>query len=255
MSLLEALLLLAAGVGGGGLNAIVGGGTFVAFPALVFVGLEQRVANATTALALWPGGAASAFAYREHLDRTRGELAVLGAVSLLGGALGGWLLLATRESSFAKAVPWLLLVATLAFTFGPRATARLEPGAERPRGALAFAAVIQLAIAIYGGYFGGGMGILMLAAWSLLSFGGIHALNALRNLLSIAINGVALVQFVVAGAVAWKPGLVVMAGALAGGWVGARLATRVEPKKMRVFVVLVAWVMTAIFFARTYASR
>jgi uncharacterized membrane protein YfcA len=246
---LEALLLFTAAALGAGLNGIVGGGTFVAFPALVFARVPTVAANATSTLALWPGAIASAVAYREKLELSRRELAWLLAASLLGGGAGACLLLATGESAFGRIVPWLLLVASLAFTFGPTVRVRLGQR-TRARGALVWATAAQLAIATYGGYFGGGMGILMLACWSLLALGDVHAQNALRTVLSVAINGVALIAFTTKGVIAWPEGLVMVAGSAAGGFAGAKLATRLPARVLRRLVVALAWTVTALFFLR-----
>jgi uncharacterized membrane protein YfcA len=248
---LTLVLLFFAAALGGALNAVAGGGSFIAFPALLFAGVLPVAANATNTVALWPGAVASAFAYRREMPSDRRVLLVLAGASLAGGAAGALLLLHTSESAFVALIPWLLLVATTLFTFGKRLTARFSGGAASGR-ALVGIAVVQTCIAVYGGYFGGGMSILMLAALALAGMTDIHQMNALKTVLGAVINGIAVVLFVIAGAVAWKPGSVMIVGGIAGGYVGAALARRVDPKQVRKFVLVVAWALTVWFFYATY---
>jgi uncharacterized membrane protein YfcA len=242
------LLFFAAALGGA-LNSVAGGGSFIAFPALLFAHVPPVMANATNTVALWPAGLASAFAYRHDLPGPRSTLIVLSVASLFGGITGALLLLKTSESTFVHLLPWLLLVATVLFTFGKRLTSKIRAQGTSP-GALAGVAVIQTVIAVYGGYFGGGMGILMLATMSVIGMTNIHAMNALKTILSSVINGVAVLAFIVAGAVAWVPGSVMVVGGILGGYVGATLARRVAPERVRTFVGVVAWAMTIYFFVR-----
>ena len=209
-------------------------------------------ANATNSVALWPAGVASVFAYRHELQEPRRTMMTLGAASLAGGALGAVLLLRTSNTTFVHLLPWLLLLAAMVFTFGGVLSARLRAG-ERPHGlGLPTVAVVQLVIALYGGYFGGGMGIMMLAALSLMGMTDIHAMNGLKTLLGTFINGIAVVAFIVAGAVAWGPGIVMIVGGAAGGYAGATFARSLPAAAMRRVVLVVAWGMTAFFFWRTY---
>jgi uncharacterized membrane protein YfcA len=229
---------------------VAGGGSFISFPALLFAGIAPVVANATNSVALWPAGVASAVAYRKDLDTPRQVVVALGAASLVGGLAGALLLLRTPDATFVKQLPWLLLVATLLFTLGPAVSKRLGGARTDSRGALALATAAQLGIAIYGGYFGGGMGILMLAAMSLMGMTQIHTMNGLKAILGVLINGIAVATFVINGAVAWRPGSVMIAGGLLGGYAGAALARKIAPKWVRRFVGIVAWGMTAYFFVR-----
>ncbi|MGO8993973.1 MAG: sulfite exporter TauE/SafE family protein [Polyangiaceae bacterium] len=259
MSPLTLTLLFFAAALGGALNSVAGGGSFIAFPALLFAGVAPVVANATNTVALWPAGLASAFAYRRELTGSRSMLVVLSAASLVGGIAGAELLLKTSETTFVHLLPWLLLVATVLFTGGKRLTSWFRPGqAEKaenveqstsPR-ALAVVAVVQTVIAVYGGYFGGGMGILMLATLSLAGMTNIHAMNALKTILGAVINGVAVALFIAAGAVAWVPGSVMVVGGIVGGYAGATLARKIAPDRVRTFVGVVAWGMTIYFFIR-----
>lgn len=242
-----ALLVLAALLGGA-LNAVAGGGSFFTFPALLVAGVPAVPANATSAVALWPASVASAAAFREDLKHGRRELWALGAVSLLGGLVGALLLLLTPERAFEGLVPWLLLVATLVFAAGPWATARLR--ARDLRLPLVGMAVVQFVVATYGGYFGGGMGIMMLAAFAAMGMEDIHAMNGLKAILGVLINGVAIAAFIAAGIVAWPYALLMLAAGVVGGYAGARLSRRVPKNAVRGFVVVVGALLTAYFFAR-----
>lgn len=250
MSFWTYVLLFLAAVAGGAINSVAGGGSFVAFPALLFAGVAPVPANATNTIALWPGSVASVFAYRRELDEVKRELLPLGIAALVGGLAGSLMLLRTSESTFVLLIPWLLLFATLLFTFGGAVAKRLTRGARTP---LWLATVAQLGIAVYGGYFGGGAGIMMLAVLTLLGMTHIHRMNALKALLGALINGVAVVAFILAGAIVWGPGVVMIAGGITGGYAGAALARRVSPKYVRWIVMGIAWAMTAYFFVKTYA--
>jgi uncharacterized membrane protein YfcA len=253
LSLWIGVLLFVAAAIGGGLNSVAGGGSFVAFPALLFAGVPPIPANATNTIALWPGSVASAVAYRRELaDVGKREVVPLSVAATLGGLGGSILLLRTRESTFVLLIPWLLLFATVLFTFGTPVAKRLTGGRRAP---LALVVAAQLGISVYGGYFGGGMGIMMLAVFTLLGMTHIHRMNALKNVLGTLINGMAVAAFVLAGAVRWGPGIVMIAGGITGGYAGAALARTVDPKRVRILVVVVAWGMTLYFFARTYIIR
>jgi uncharacterized membrane protein YfcA len=242
------LLFVAAAIGGA-INSVAGGGSFVAFPALLFAGVPAIPANATNTIALWPGSLASAIAYRRELTEVRRQLLPLGAAALAGGLAGSILLLKTSDRTFVLMIPWLLLFATLLFSFGNPIARRITRGASASMNA---AVVAQLAISVYGGYFGGGMGIMMLAVLSLLGMTDIHRMNALKTSLATLVNGIAVVAFVWTGTVAWEPGTVMVVGGIAGGYAGAAIARQVSPKVVRTLVLVVAWVMTLYFFVKTY---
>ncbi|HEX3346118.1 MAG TPA: sulfite exporter TauE/SafE family protein [Polyangiaceae bacterium] len=252
LSLATGVMLFFAAVAGGAINSVAGGGSFVAFPALLFAGVAPVPANATNTIALWPGSLASVLAYRRELGDVKRELLPLAVAALLGGLAGSLLLLRTSESTFVLLIPWLLLFATILFTFGGAVARKLTKGARAPLGV---AVVAQLAISVYGGYFGGGMGIMMLAVLTLLGMTHIHRMNALKNVLGALINGVAVVAFVIAGAVRWGPGVVMIAGGITGGYAGAAIARRISPKYVRWVVMAIAWGMTAYFFVRTYRAH
>ena len=249
------LFLLVAAFAGGALNGVAGGGSFIALPALIFAGVPAVSANATNTLALWPASLSSAWAYRRELAAARSWAVSLSAVSLIGGLLGGLLLLRTTDTSFLQLLPWLLLVAAVTFTFSDRIqnVARSDADATAqpiPDKAPVQILVLQLVIAVYGGYFGGGMGIVMLAALGIAGMRNIHEMNGVKALLGVIINGVALAVFIALGAIAWAPGLVMIAGGVAGGYVGAATARRTEQKYVRALVSVVAWGMTIYFFLR-----
>lgn len=249
------VFLLVAAFAGGALNAVAGGGSFIALPALIFAGVPPVSANATTTLALWPASVSTVWAYRRELSAARSWAISLSAVSFIGGLLGGLLLLRTTDTSFLRLLPWLLLIAAVTFTFGDRIqkVARRDAdgldrhSADQPQ---LFILALQLVIAIYGGYFGGGMGIMMLAVLGIAGMRNIHEMNAVKALLGLIINGVALAEFIALGAIAWTPGLVMIAGGVAGGYVGAATARRTEQKYVRALVTVVAWGMTIYFFLR-----
>lgn len=250
------LYLFVVALFGGALNAVAGGGSFIGVPALLSVGIAPVAANATTTLAMWPGSLSSAIAYREEIVRARHWLVTLGVASVAGGLVGGWLLIRTTDQRFLELLPWLMLAAAVTFTLGGRVADWLlkRSGSaskkdEAPK-VPAWILLFQFVIAIYGGYFGGGMGIMMLAAFSVAGMVDIHEMNGIKTLAAVAINGVALVEFIVHGAIAWAPGLVMVGGAIIGGYYGAFLARRVPPRVVRTIVIVIAWTMTAYFFVR-----
>lgn len=194
---------------GGTLNAIAGGGSFLTFAAMVFVGIPSIVANAASAVALFPGALASACTYRRDLPQIEGiPTGNLIALSFAGSAIGAGLLLFTPQRQFDAIVPWLLLAATLLFAFGPTVTPYLRRVVRLGPATLM---AVQFVIAIYGGYFGGAMGILMLASFSLFGMTNFHRMNALKTLLAGLLNGLAVAIFVIAGKIAWGPGMLMMA--------------------------------------------
>ena len=242
----------------GALNSVAGGGSFLTLPALLYAGITPVVANATSTLAMWPGSVSSTIAYRRELKATTRWLARLGIVSLVGGWIGAVLLVRTPDTSFIRLLPWLMLVAAATFTFGRRKSAAEARSADSEANQavslwqrdVILVAVLQFFIAVYGGYFGGGMGIMMLATFSLAGMTDLHEMNGLKSFLGTAINGLALVEFVVRGAVAWQPGLIMTVGAILGGYLGAATARKVDTKWIRFLVIVIGWAMTAYFFVR-----
>jgi uncharacterized protein len=256
MTAVQALLLTAAAATGGALNSVAGGGTFIAFPALLFAGVAPVPANATATLALWPGAAASAFAYRHDITAPARVRWLLGITSLVGGCIGALLLLRTSNEEFEKIIPPLLLFSSLVFTLSKWINMQIrrwsQPSNEKNM-MLLLGAGIQFVIAVYGGYFGAGIGILMIAAWSALGMSNIHGVNGLRSLLGTAINGIALLLFVVNHSVEWAPGLLMAVTAVLTGYFGAAYARKLPPIFIRRFVLIIAWSMTVYFFWKFYA--
>lgn len=231
------------------MNSVAGGGSFLSFPALVFAGVPPISANATNNAAMWVGTIGSARGYREEVAAHRGLLLPMIGVSVAGSLIGACLLLATPQELFERLIPWLLLFATLVFAVSPRITRR---SAAPPRHA-PWQIVVQFAVAVYGGYFGAGMGILMLA---LLAFSGLptfNAQNAIKNVLAVSINGAALLPFVIARIVDWRFAIPMALIALLGGYLGARFFRRAPEALARTVVVAIGAVMTIVFFFRTFA--
>jgi hypothetical protein len=254
------LLFLAAAVGGA-LNAVAGGGSFLTLPALIFAGVSPVVANATSTLALWPASLSSTFAYRRELRSSRQWLVVLGVASVVGGLAGALLLVRTSDDAFLRLLPWLMLVAAATFSFGNKLRPRRKAGdvtshpfehgaAWRP--ALVGVVIVQFLIATYGGYFGGGMGIMMLATMALAGMTNIHEMNGLKAFLGVSINGLALVTFILSGAISWTHGVAMAVGATLGGYLTASFARRIDPRYVRWFVIVVGWGMTGWFFWKSY---
>ncbi len=257
MTVAQGILLFLAATLAGIMNSVAGGGSFISFPALLFTGVLPIPANATSTVALWPGIVASASAYRRKLPGSTRLWIPMLASSLLGGAAGALLLLHTRQSTFMRLVPYLFLGATLLFALGKRISARFDSPNRMagPSGlALAGAALVQLLVAIYGGYFGGGIGILMLAILTMLPMKDIHSMNAVKTVLAAAINGVAIVTFVLAKAVVWPQAALMVFGAMAGGYAGARYAQRLDPRWVRAFVIVVGLSMSGYFMLKYWPS-
>ncbi len=258
MDLFDIIVYFAVAAIGGAINSVAGGGTFLTFPILILNGLSPLSANVMSTVALWPGSVASAYAYRKELNVGRKQLKEFITVSVIGSSIGTALLLLLPEIMFAHTVPWLLLFATLIFMFGGSAAQPMpDAGNQLPKKAPASdirhltsgaAMPLQFAIAIYGGYFGAGIGILMLAMLQLLGFSNIHRMNALKVILGSAINAVAVLIFVLAGKVVWPIAVIMILGGVTGGMLGTRLALKTNPRHVRRLVTIVGAVMTGYFF-------
>ena len=254
MNVHDAIFLFFAGALGGGINAVAGGGSFVSFPALLFTGVPPVPANATNTLALWVGTTASGGAYPQKLNVPRRVLIPLVLTSVIGGLAGAFLLIKTPAQTFLHILPWLLLGATLLFAFGKHLTGRISAGIshEASNSAVMGASIFELVVAVYGGYFGGGVGIMNLAMLSALGMTDIHAMNKLKVLLGGVINGVATIAFVASRAIIWPQGLVMTAGAILGGYSSAHYAQKLPQSWVKAFVILVGAAMTIYFFIRGY---
>jgi hypothetical protein len=232
------LVLALSGFAAGVINAIAGGGSLISFPALLLTGMPAVTANATNCLAVWPGSITAALAYREQLRDKRRSAWVLCWPSLLGGLIGSFVLLHTSEQSFRAVVPWLILFACALLATQDRLAKLIAARIPAQRDSVSSALwLTQLAIAIYGGYFGAGMGILMLAAMAIALPDSLQHANALKVLLSLVINGAAVVYFIAVGAAALPEAGLMATTALAGGYAGARLAQRMPPRVMRGLVI------------------
>jgi uncharacterized membrane protein YfcA len=264
----EISVLIGASVAGGAMNALAGGGTIVTFPTLVLLGEPAIIANATSTVALLPGAAASMFGYWDAVATHRQWLKTLLLPSLVGGALGSVLLLRTPEKIFAGLAPLLVLFATVLFMLqgalahrsARRRTAAMvaaedrlaDPALHLSWRRWAVVAGFMFTVAVYGGYFGAGIGILTLAALGFLGLSDIFAMNGIKNFLGFCINGVAAAYFVLRGAVVWPVALLMMAGAVAGGYGGALFALRIGKEKSRAAVVVIGLLVTAILFWQRY---
>jgi uncharacterized membrane protein YfcA len=240
-------LLFIVAAAAGAINSVAGGGSFLTLPTLLYAGVPPVVANATSTMAMLPGSIASAVAYRRELVRVH-WLVPLGIVSLVGGLLGGVLLVRTSDTSFMRLLPWLMLLAAVTFTFGNHVRRTLS--LEHLQGNVWLVCALQFVIAIYGGYFGGGMGIMMLASFALAGMLDIHEMNALKTLLGVLVNILALAEFIIKGVVAWGPGLIMVAGSVLGGYFGAVIARKIDPTWVRRLVVVIGWTMTIYFFIK-----
>jgi uncharacterized membrane protein YfcA len=254
LSLEHIIFLFFAGALGGAINAVAGGGSFVAFPALLFTGVPPVPANATNTLALWVGTTASGGAYRKQLGIPKRVMIPLIVTSVIGGVAGAFLLIKTPAHTFLKVLPWLLLGATLLFAFGKHLTGRISAGISRESSnrAIAGASVFELCVAVYGGYFGGGLGIVNLAMLSALGMTDIHAMNKLKVILGAVINGVAAMAFVATGFILWPQAGVMTAGAVLGGYSAAHYAQKLPQAWIRRFVIAIGVLMTIYFFVRAY---
>lgn len=244
------ILLLTAAFLAGALNAVAGGGSFLTLPALVFTGMPPVTANATGTVALLPGYVSGAFGFREDVEAPPGlSLRTLTALSLIGGAIGATLLLLTDNRTFGKIVPWLLLVATILFAVSPMLLSKVKQN-QGGHASARKSAVGLLAVTIYGGYFNGGLGILLLALFGLLGQTNLNAMNGIKNVVSALLTAIAVAIYAWGGVVAWPQALVMMTAATAGGYFGARIARRIPAPVLRAGIVSTGLIMTTLFFLR-----
>jgi uncharacterized membrane protein YfcA len=255
VTLSHATLLFFAAMLGGLLNSVAGGGGFIAFPALLFTGVNPINANATNTVALWPGTLASVGAYwREFQDRNNWKLLrPLFIVTFVGSVIGALLLLKTPERTFVRLIPWLLGGATLLFIFGGKMTAfvreRITHHVEQhaTKVTLIGGTLIQLALAVYIGYFGAGAGIIMLALFAVMGMENIHTMNAFKSLLATCANGIAVITFIIFQKVLWMQAVIMLVGAMIGGYFGAWYAQKLDPRQVRYVVIAIGCTMTAYF--------
>jgi len=257
--MLHMVILVLAGCIAGIMNAIAGGGTLVTFPTLIYVGLPSIPANATSTVALLPATFGGALGYRNKIGKIVPWLKLFVPVSLLGGLIGGILLVQTPTKMFDSMVPFLILFATVLFMaqttfvrfFGSRIAATRQT--QRTKKWVYGAVFFQFCVAVYGGYFGAGIGILMLASLGVLGFEDIHEMNTLKVILGFLINIVAAVYFIVSGLIIWSAVLAVACGATIGGYSGAHFAQKVPQKKVRAAITAIGFVITAVMFYRQFS--
>lgn len=257
MTIAHAIFLFAAAMAGGALNSVAGGGSFIAFPALMFTGVPAVNANATNTVALWPGTAASTAAYFNVLKPHKKLLVPLMITGITGGLVGAYVLIKTPEHTFLKLVPWLMLFATMMLLLSPRITKWVRghhhhTETKRSRKLVVGTALVQLAIGVYIGYFGGGAGIVMMALFAILGVESIHAINGLKTTMATVVNGVALVIFILSRTVWWAQASLMIVGGAIGGYGGAWLAQRIEPRAVRIFAIATGFSMTTYFFYKAY---
>lgn len=245
MSIEYIILLFITGFLSGAVNAIAGGGTFLTFGAMTFVGIPPIAANATSAIVQFPGYVTSVLAYMKEIRGNWRTVIILSIVSVVGGLIGALLLLSLDNPSFRKMVPWLLLIATLLFAAGPYMVPK-----NRGEGSLSNGAAVtgQFFTSIYGGFFGAGMGIMMLAVMGLTSGATYHQLNAIKNVLAVVIAAIAVVIFVGGGVINWPAALIMIPGAAIGGYAGVYTARRVPQWIIRLLVVAVGLTLAAYYF-------
>lgn len=256
--MLELSLVIVAGFLGGMLNAVAGGGSFLTLPALIFVGVPPVMANATGTAALLPGYIASAWRFRKDIEFPANlSFKTLSLISILGGSLGATVLLFTSEQVFSSLIPWLILIATILFIIGPRLLPNKESSKEvvdadksdlTKTRVTAF--LVMLSVCAYGGYFNGGLGIILLAALSLLGQTNLLGMNGVKNYVSALLTAIAVLVYIVGGVIEYKYLIIMGVAAIVGGYAGAALAYRIPQNLMRGFIIVIGLIMATVFFLR-----
>jgi len=252
----ELLFLFGAGFFGGILNSIAGGGSFLTFPALIFVGVSPISANATNTFASCAGYMSGAYALRKNLSAHKKKLPQIVFISLIGGAFGAWLLLHTPKSLFQEAIPWLLLFATVMFIFGNKLNSALRRLASHHQH-ISFIGVLLLSfmllgVSIYGGFFNAGLGIIILSYLALAGYTNINTMNAIKLLISSIVSLIAIILFIYDDLIVWNEGVIVMLGSLAGGYFAAKISPQLSQKYIRAFVIIASSCITLNFFMDIY---
>lgn len=239
-------ILILIGAVASGINAVAGGGTLVSFPILTIpFGIVSKVANATNSVGLWPGSLSGALGFLNLFKQTAGQLKVLALPTLLGSALGAWFLIATRQKTFDEIIPFLILGATSILAFQPQI--KKWAGARTTKLPTWVGILLQFLVSVYGGYFGAGMGIMMLATISLTVEGTVHELNSLKNWLAVIINITCTTLFFFQGLVLIHTAVALVIGALIGGYIAAKVSQKFDPNKLRWAIVAYGVVMTCVF--------
>ena len=258
MSVIEIVALVAAGTAAGAINAVAGGGTLITFPTLLFFHTAPVVANATSTLALVLGTGGSVYGYRQHLPAVKRWLWRFLPVSILGGLIGSALLTQTSDKTFSKLVPFLILFATVVFLAQGvvRRILRHQEASSQDKPARVWAAIaFQLAVSTYGGYFGAGIGILMLASLGFIGLTNIHEMNTVKTVLSSVINVVAATWFVAAGLIDWPKAAVMTGGALAGYYLGSHCSQRISPQRVRQVITAIGFMLSVVTFYKEFIAR
>ncbi len=249
MSLDSTILILIASFLAGAMNAIAGGGTFFSFPALLAIGVPPVMANATNSVALWPASLSSAWAYRNELSRHKKRLLLLTLVAFVGGILGSMLLLSIRDEAFARLIPWLLLFATVVFAFSDKISSLANLHTlSRDKIFHLLTLPALLGVSVYGGFFGAGLGILLIAYLLIVETQSISEANALKNYLSAVTYSVSVVVFVSAGAISWQHMLMMLPSATLGGYMGALFAKKISHRLLRWIITIVGFGLSWYYF-------
>ncbi len=255
--MVDALILFTAGAIGGMLNSIAGGGSFVTFPALIMAGLSPVTANATNTFASFAGYVSGAFAFKEDIKKVQ-KLWYIVLMSSLGGCIGAYLLLKISNEAFNRFIPWLLLLATFLFVFGSKVNARvMRMNINSRYGYIGgvFSGVLLLVVCVYGGFFNAGLGIIILSYLAVVGYADIHTMNGIKLLVSSFVSICAVFVFIADDKIAWFEGTLVLVGSLAGGYLSARLAKKLDQSHVRNFVIVLSTVITAYFFYDVYFTE
>ncbi|TWX57708.1 sulfite exporter TauE/SafE family protein [Colwellia hornerae] len=254
----ELVFLFFAGFFGGVLNSIAGGGSFITFPALIFVGIPPIMANASNTFASCAGYMSGTYAFRKEISAHKDQLPLIITISLIGGILGAWLLLKTPEVLFREAIPWLLLFASVLFIFGGKINATLKKMAANHQHASSIGGllliIILLGVATYGGFFNAGLGIITLSYLALAGHTNINTMNGLKLLVSSTVSLIAIAVFIFNDLIAWYEGTIVLCGTLAGGYIAAHVSRQLPQEKVRYFVIIASIITTLYFFFDSYAN-
>lgn len=244
------IFIFVAGLLAGGMNAVAGGGSFITFPALVYAGVPPVLANTSSTVALFPASLSSAYEYKAYIQPFPGvSMRSMVILTFLGGLFGALLLLSTPPSGFRDVVPWLLLIGSVSFAFGRQLGNVLR---QHVRIGTVTLLLSQFVLGIYGGYFGGAVGIMMMAVWSMLGFSDIRITNANKNLFVGIANAIAVVLFIAVGKVAWVETGILLLATISGGFLGARYSKKIDPVKLRRGIIIFNFLVTISFFIRTY---
>lgn len=256
--MLDIFIVVAAGFLGGMLNAVAGGGSFITLPALIFVGVPPVMANATGTAALLPGYIASAWRFRNDIEFPASlNIQTISIISVIGGSLGAAILLLTSEQLFSILIPWLILLATILFILGPRLLPKKEEISQQAptktstqKNSKIAAPAIMFSVCAYGGYFNGGLGIILLAALALLGQTNLLGMNGVKNYVSALLTTIAVLVYAAGGVIEYKFLIVMGIAAIVGGYAGAALSYRIPQNFLRMFIITIGLIMSTVFFLK-----